>query len=175
MKFLPTRVPGAYLIEIEPRSDERGFFARTFCRREFAAHGLPTDYVQQSVSYNVRARTLRGLHYQAAPHLEPKIVRCTQGAVFDVIVDVRPDSEARGRWVGVELSAENRRALYVPGGVAHGFLTLAPDCEVFYQMAEYYHAESARGVRWNDPAFGIDWPATPEVISERDASYPDFV
>lgn len=174
MKFAPTSIPGAFLIEMEPRQDERGFFARSFCREEFLAHGLNPDIAQCNVSLNPRKGTLRGLHYQAAPHAEAKLVRCTQGALYDVIVDLRPKSPAFCRWFGVELTAANRRMLYAPEGVAHGFITLAPDTEVFYQMSRPYQPEAARGVRWNDPAFAIAWPERPMVISEKDRTLPDF-
>ncbi|HEX7043444.1 MAG TPA: dTDP-4-dehydrorhamnose 3,5-epimerase [Burkholderiales bacterium] len=174
MKFTPLPLPGAYLIEPEPVYDARGMFARVWCRREFEAHGLSTVTEQCSVSFNPKRGTLRGLHYQAPPHEEVKLVRCTRGAVYDVVLDLRPGSPAFGRWFGIELTAENRRMLYIPEGVAHGFLTRRPGTEVYYQMSAAYVAEAARGVRWNDPAFGIAWPGPVEVISERDASYPDF-
>ncbi|MFL6623402.1 MAG: dTDP-4-dehydrorhamnose 3,5-epimerase [Sulfurifustaceae bacterium] len=174
MKFTETPIAGAVVIDLEPICDERGFFARAWCRDEFTAHGLDAAIAQCSVSFNGRRRTLRGLHYQAAPHEEVKIVRCTQGAIYDVIVDLRPRSATYTHWFGVELSAANRRMLYVPKGVAHGFLTLVDAAEVHYQISDRYVAEAARGVRWNDPRFGIDWPQRPEVISERDRTYPDF-
>jgi dTDP-4-dehydrorhamnose 3,5-epimerase len=172
--FVETRLPGAYLVEIERHDDERGFFARTFCEREFASHGLLTHYPQCNLSYNVSAHTLRGMHYQAAPHQEVKLVRCVAGAIHDVIVDLRPGSPTRLRWIGVDLDAARRRALYVPAGFAHGFLTLSGGAEVFYQMGHFYEPEAARGFRWDDPAFGIEWPVRPAVISERDRSYPEF-
>ncbi len=174
MKLFPTDLPGAWRVEIEPLGDERGFFARTFCRREFGAAGLATELAQCSLSFNPRTGTLRGLHYQAAPHEEAKLVRVTRGSVWDVIVDLRPDSAAYRRWFGLTLSADNRAALYVPPGLAHGFLTLEPETEVLYQISEFHHPESARGVRWDDPAFAIAWPAAPQVIGERDRGYPDF-
>ena len=174
MVFTETGLAGAFVVDIQPSGDERGFFARSWCRAEFDAHGLDAGLVQCSVSRSRMRRTLRGLHYQADPHGEVKLVRCTMGAVFDVIVDVREDSPTRGRYFAATLTADNHRAMYVPKGVAHGFLTLVNDCEVYYQMSEVYHPEASRGVRWNDPAFGIAWPETPVVISERDASYPDF-
>ena len=174
MIFRATSLAGAYVIEAERLEDERGFFARSFCRREFEAQGLVPDLVQCNISFNRRRGTLRGLHYQAAPHEEPKLVRCTLGRVHDVIVDLRPESETFKKHLAVTLSSENRTMLYVPAGLAHGFLTLEDDSEVFYQMAQFYHPASARGVRWDDPAFGIEWPAEPTVISERDRSYPDF-
>ena len=172
MKFLPTALPGVLLVDIEAIEDERGFFARSFCREEFAAHGLTPDLVQCSVSWNRRKGTLRGMHFQAPPHEETKLVRCTSGAIFDVVVDLRADSAARHQWVGVELSAANRRAVYIPPGCAHGFQTLSDDSEVFYQMSEYYHAESARGVRFDDPAFGIAWPIANPIVSARDRGLP---
>ncbi len=174
MIFRATSLAGAYVIEGERLEDERGFFARSFCRREFEAQGLVPDLVQCNISFNRRRGTLRGLHYQAAPHEEPKLVRCTLGRVHDVTVDLRPESETFKKHLAVTLSSENRTMLYVPAGLAHGFLTLEDDSEVFYQMAQFYHPTSARGVRWDDPAFGIEWPAEPTVISERDRSYPDF-
>lgn len=174
MIFTPTPIPGAWIVDIEPREDARGFFARSWCREEFSRHGLDARLVQCSISFNRRRHTLRGMHYQAEPHQEPKLVRCTRGRMWDVVLDLRRDSPAFRRWHGVELTAENRRALFVPAGCAHGFLTLEDNVEVLYQMGEFYHPESARGVRWNDPAFGIAWPADAPLLSERDASYPDF-
>ncbi|HEY6779383.1 MAG TPA: dTDP-4-dehydrorhamnose 3,5-epimerase, partial [Thermoleophilaceae bacterium] len=156
--------------------DSRGFFARTFDRREWQAHGLDPAVVQCNLSYNARAGTLRGMHFQAAPHGEPKLVRCTRGAIYDVVVDLRPDSPTLGRWFGIELTAANGRALYVPVDFAHGFQTLADETEVLYMMGHEYVPEASRGVRWNDPAFGIDWPEPPSgtrTISARDAGYPD--
>lgn len=175
MRFVPTELPGVYVIEPQPHVDERGFFARTWCRDAFAAAGLHADWVQCNVSYNRRAGTLRGMHWQAPPHEEVKLVRCTAGAAYDVVLDLRPDSPTFKRWVAVELTATNRRAVYVPAGCAHGFQTLVDDTELFYQMGARYHPESARGVRWDDPAFGIVWPPCAQrVISARDRSYPDF-
>jgi dTDP-4-dehydrorhamnose 3,5-epimerase len=162
------------VIELEKLGDERGFFARSFCTEVFAAHGLPGRFPQANISFNKDKGTLRGMHYQAEPRPEPKVVRCTRGAIFDVAVDLRPDSPGYRRWTGHELTADNHRALYVPPGCAHGFLTLADDCEVHYLMGEAYHPDLARGVRWNDPAFAIDWPLEPAVISPRDAGYSDF-
>lgn len=163
---------GLCLVEPERRTDPRGFFARTFCEKEFAAAGLPSRFPQCNVSYNRARGSLRGLHYQARPHPEGKLVRCTRGAIFDVAVDIRPESPTFCRWAGVELSAENRLALYIPPGFAHGFQTLGDDCEVFYQMSEPYHQDLARGLRWNDPAFGIAWPIPEPAMSERDAALP---
>lgn len=174
MRFTETPLPGAYLIELEPHADERGFFARSFCQHEFEAQGLSSTVVQCNVSYNKHPGTLRGMHYQAAPHAEVRVVRVTAGAIYDVIVDLRADSPCRFKWYGVELSAENRAALYVPEGFAHGFLTLTAGAEVFYLMSAFYEPDAARGVRWDDPQFSIEWPAQPVVISDRDRSYPDF-
>ncbi len=174
MRFTELSLAGAFLIDMEPRHDERGLFARAWCRREFEAHGLSTVIEQCNVSFNSKCGTLRGLHYQVAPHEEIKLIRCTRGAIYDVIVDLRPVSATFGRWFGTELTAENRRMLYIPQGMAHGFLTLRPDTEVYYQISVPYVAPAARGVRWDDPAFGIVWPGPVEVISERDRTFPDF-
>jgi dTDP-4-dehydrorhamnose 3,5-epimerase len=165
---------GAFTIEPERVVDERGYFARIFCAEEFARLGLRPDVSQSSVSYNAVAGTLRGMHWQALPHGECKLVRCVRGAVWDVIVDVRPGSDTYRQWWSVELSAANGTMLYVPEGVAHGFLTLARASEVMYQMSDPYVPEAARGVRWDDPAFGIAWPSAPAVMSDRDRTYPDF-
>jgi dTDP-4-dehydrorhamnose 3,5-epimerase len=172
MIFTETALAGAYAIDLHPIKDERGFFARSFCADEFTARGLPARMPQSSVSYNHHRGTLRGLHFQAAPHAEEKLVRCTAGAIFDVIVDLREGSPTRHRWVGFELSAENRRALFVPKDFAHGFLTLSDRSEVLYMISVPYAAGFERGVRWNDPAFGIDWPLEPLHIAARDAAYP---
>jgi dTDP-4-dehydrorhamnose 3,5-epimerase len=176
MRFVETRIAGAWLIELDLIGDERGWFARTFDAQEFAARGMDPTVVQCNASYNPRRDTIRGLHYQADPHGEPKLVRCVRGAIFDVGVDLRADSPTCCRWHGVALSADNHHALYLPPGVAHGFQTLTDDVEVSYQMGHEYVAQAARGVRWNDQAFGIDWPdpAGERVISERDLSFPDF-
>jgi len=174
MTFHETRIPGVFEIHLEPSQDERGYFARTWCSKEFQSHGLNPALVQCSVSFNKRKGTLRGLHYQAAPFQECKLIRCTRGAIHDVVVDLRSQSPAFKRWFAAELTPDNRRMMYVPVGCAHGFLTLEDDSEIFYQMSEVYDAGSARGVRWDDPAFGIDWPASVQVISERDRTYPDF-
>jgi dTDP-4-dehydrorhamnose 3,5-epimerase len=170
--FTETELPGAFVIDPCPIEDERGFFARSFCAEEFAAHGLPVHMPQSSVSYNRHRGTLRGLHFQAAPHTEEKLVRCTAGAIYDVIVDLREGSPTHHRWLGFELSAENRRALFVPRDIAHGFLTLADHTEVLYMISVPYAAGFERGVRWNDPAFGIRWPFEPVHIAARDAAYP---
>jgi len=174
MIFTETPLKGAYVIDPERLADERGFFARTWCRREFEAHGLNTALAQCSVSFNQKTGTLRGMHYQAAPHAEHKLVRCTAGIIYDVIVDLRPGSGTFRHWFAAELSADNRRMLYIPEGLAHGFLTLADNTEVFYQISEYYVPEGARGVRWNDPAFAISWPVQPRIVSQRDSAYADF-
>jgi dTDP-4-dehydrorhamnose 3,5-epimerase len=174
MKFTPTDLAGAWLVDVEPAADERGFFARTWCRREFAEHGIDCDFVQASVSYNRSAGTLRGMHFQRAPHDETKLVRCVRGAIHDVIVDIRPGSATYGRWIGVELSAENRRGLLVPQGFAHGFLTLADDTEVFYQISAYYTPGHAGGLRYDDPALAIEWPIEATVIADKDRRWPDF-
>lgn len=174
MIFRDTGIDGAWLIEAERLEDERGFFARTWDAKEFEERALNPALAQCSISYNGVRGTLRGLHYQAAPYEEAKLVRCTAGAIFDVVVDLRTDSSTFRGWFGTELSAENRLALYIPEGCAHGFLTLADGCEVHYQISQVYVPDSARGVRWNDPAFGIIWPDEVAVINERDASYPDF-
>ena len=174
MFFSETALKGAFVIEPERHEDFRGFFARTFCRREFAEHGLEPDVEQSSISFNPRIGTLRGMHYQAAPCEEVKLVRCTMGRIYDVIIDLRPDSSTHRKHFAVELSAENRKMLYIPRGFAHGFQTLEDNAEVLYQMSDTYSPEHARGVRWNDPAFGIAWPAAERIIHERDQSYPDF-
>ena len=175
MILRPTKLAGAVVAEPEPLADERGFFARTFSRDEFAAAGLDGDVAQCSVSFNAAAGTLRGLHYQAAPHAESKLVRCTQGAIYDVIVDLRPESPTYCDWVAIELSATNRLGLFVPRGLAHGFQTLTPAAEVHYQISVRYEPNAARGVRWNDPRFGIEWPPAERIISARDRAFPDFV
>jgi len=173
--FHETEIPGAFAIDLERRDDDRGFFARAWCAEEFAAQGLSTRLVQANISFNASAGTLRGMHFQRAPHEEAKLVRCTRGALFDAIVDLRTDSPAYKRWFGVELTAENRRALYVPEGCAHGYQTLVDATEVFYLVSEAYAPESEAGVLWDDPAFGIAWPpAEARIISPKDASWPAF-
>ncbi len=174
MIFAPTKLAGAVVIDLERREDERGFFARSFCRREFEEHHLDPCVAQCNISFNVRRGSLRGMHWQAAPYGEAKLVRVTRGEIWDVVIDLRPESPSYAQWFGVELTAENRRALYVPDGFAHGFQTLVPDTEVFYQMSTPYAPDAQRGLRWNDPAFGITWPIEPPFMSERDATYPDF-
>lgn len=174
MKFAETPVRGVWIIDLELRQDERGFFARSFCRREFAERGIDFDIVQCNVSHSGRRGTLRGMHWQRRPHEEAKIVRVVRGAVWDVALDLRADSPTYKRHVGVELTAESRRMIHVPQGCAHGFLTLADDTEVEYLMSEYFVADAARGLRWDDPAFGLAWPEAVRVISARDRSYPDY-
>jgi dTDP-4-dehydrorhamnose 3,5-epimerase len=169
-----TRLKDAFIIELERHLDQRGFFARTFCEREFESHGLNPKLVQCSISFNTRKGTLRGLHYQAVPHAEAKLVRCTKGAIYDVVVDLRPHSSTFKEWIAVVLTGEKRNMVYVPEGCAHGFLTLEDKSEVFYQMSQFYDAESSRGVRWDDPAFQITWPGKVQVISERDRTYPNI-
>ena len=175
MIFTETKLPGAFVIEPEKHADERGFFARTFCEKEFKARGLNSRVAQCNVSYNKRKGTLRGMHFQAAPFAEAKLVCCTAGSIYDVIIDLRPSSSTFKQYFAVELSAKNWKMLYIPEEFAHGFQTLEDDTEVFYQMAQCYSAEHARGVRWNDPAFGINWPSGERIIIERDQKYPDFV
>ena len=174
MIFSPTNLPGAYVIEQERHEDSRGFFARTFCKNEFASHGLVSEAVQCSVSFSPRKWTLRGMHYQVAPFEEVKLVRCSRGAIHDVIIDLRRDSPAFKKQFAIELDEQNGRMLYIPHGCAHGFQTLRDDTEVCYQMSQFYSPEHARGVRWNDPAFDIDWPQLNPIMSERDSKYPDF-
>jgi dTDP-4-dehydrorhamnose 3,5-epimerase len=173
MKFSPGQLSGSYLIEAERRHDERGYFARVWCEREYLAHGLDPRIVQCSVSYNEKKGTLRGMHYQLPPSAETKVVRCVRGALYDVIVDLRPRSKTFLQWMGVELTAENGRMLYIPKGFAHGFQTLAAGTEVSYQMSEFYTPEAAGGFRWDDPLVGIQWPPDERIISERDRGYPD--
>ena len=174
MKISPLSIQGGALIEIEQLGDERGFFARSYCQQELSDAGIELNIVQSNLSQNVSAGTLRGMHYQAEPHPDPKLVSCIQGSIFDVIVDIRTGSDTYLNWYGVELSAECHNALFVPPGCAHGFITLTDNAIVHYQMGETFVPDLARGVRWDDPAFGIEWPHQPEVISERDATYPDF-
>jgi dTDP-4-dehydrorhamnose 3,5-epimerase len=172
--FLETKIHGLFEILPEAKADQRGFFARTWCEREFESHGLNPRLVQCNISFNTRKGTLRGVHYQETPYAEAKLVRCTSGAIYDVVVDLRRGSPTFKDWVGVTLTAENRKALYVPEGCGHGFLTLQDGVEVFYQMSEFFVEQASRGVRWNDPAFGIAWPGDVQVISDRDRTYPDF-
>jgi dTDP-4-dehydrorhamnose 3,5-epimerase len=175
MIFTETGLPGVFLIEPTRFEDERGFIAPSFSQREFEAHGLTSCFVENNISYNRRRGTLRGLHFQTAPHGQAKLVRCTRGSIFDVAVDLRRDSPTFGKWTGATLSAENRLLMHLPGDMAHGFQTLEDDTEVFYQVGEFYHPEASAGLRWNDPAFEIQWPiADAPIVIERDASYPDF-
>ena len=174
MIFRPTPLGGAYVLELEPHADQRGFFARSFCRKELAEHGIDFSIAQCNISHNARRGTLRGMHFQAAPAAEAKLVRCTAGAIWDVIVDLRADSPTHLRWFAEELSAGNRRTLYVPVGFAHGFESLTDDAEVLYLMSEFFSPEHARGARWDDPAFGIRWPMAPTAMSEKDRGYPHW-
>lgn len=174
MRFTETVLPGSFVIDIEPIEDERGFFARRWSRQEFEERGLNVNIAQCSVSFNWKRGTLRGLHYQSKPHEETKVVWCIAGAIYDVILDLRPDSPTYKKWVAVHLTAANRKMLYIPEGFAHGFQTLEDDTEVLYQISESYRPESARGLRWNDPAFQIDWPLPERVMSERDLNFPDY-
>jgi len=172
MKFSRTSLPSVWLIELEPREDERGFLARTFCENEFADHGLNIRWPQCNLTLTRKRGMLRGMHFQAEPKPEIKLIRCAVGAVFDVLVDVRRDSPTFGRWEGFDLTGENHRTLYVPGGIAHGFQCMADNSEVFYQMSEVYFQELARGIRWNDPRVGIPWPLPNPILSERDRNLP---
>jgi dTDP-4-dehydrorhamnose 3,5-epimerase len=173
--FEQTRLEGAFLVDLERREDERGFFARTWCADEFADHGLVNSVAQANVSWNAKQGTLRGMHFQHPPHAETKLVRCTRGAIYDVIVDLRSDSETYKQWLGVELTDENRRGLFVPEGFAHGYQTLVPDSEIIYQVSAAYAPQAEGGVRWDDPAFGIEWPdAGNALLSDKDRSWPDF-
>jgi dTDP-4-dehydrorhamnose 3,5-epimerase len=172
MTFRETALAGVWIVEPEPRADERGFFARTWCRREFAARGLDPTLAQCSVSLTKRRGTVRGMHLQIPPHGEAKLVRCTRGAIHDVALDARRGSPTFGRWVAAELTADNHRMLYVPEGVAHGFQTLTDDAEVFYQISEFHHPESERGIRWDDATVGIAWPVADVTVSPRDAELP---
>ena len=176
MRFTPTDLPDAVIIDLEPIEDARGFFARAWDERELAENGLETRIAQCNVSFNKRKGTLRGMHLQRPPYEEVKLIRCVRGSLFDVIIDVRPESASYKRWTGVELSAHNRRMLYVPRGFAHGFQTLEDDTETFYMVSEFYVPGAEEGLRWNDPAFGIEWPlGEPSEISDKDRDWPDFV
>lgn len=175
MKFTETQLKEAYVIELEPIQDDRGFFARSWCHQEFTQKGLNPSLVQCNISFNRTKGTLRGMHYQAKPHEEAKLVRCTMGAIYDVIVDIRPESSTFKQWVAVELTAENRKMLYIPEGFAHGFQTLEDNTEVFYQMSQFYQRDSARGIRWDDPNLEISWPEVDRrIISDKDLNYPRF-
>jgi dTDP-4-dehydrorhamnose 3,5-epimerase len=173
--FTPLPLRGAMLVDLERSEDARGYFARAWCEREFRAAGLNSRLVQASVSYNRRRGTLRGMHYQLAPHAEDKLVRCIQGAVWDVIIDLRPGSPTYLQHRGVELTAARGRALYVPQGFAHGFQSLVDETQLFYQMSQFHEPGAARGIRWDDPLFAIDWPERPPILNQRDATYPDYV
>jgi len=175
MIFKETKLKGAYIIELEPLEDERGFFARSFCQKEFEEHGLNPRIAQCNISYNKKRGTLRGMHYQVAPYEEAKLVSCIRGAIYDVIIDLRADSTSYCKWFAVELSAENYKLLYIPEGFAHGFQTLEDNTVVFYQMSEFYYPECARGVRWDDPAFGIEWPLQNPILADKDKTFNDFV
>jgi dTDP-4-dehydrorhamnose 3,5-epimerase len=174
MNFIQTELAGATIVEPQRREDARGWFARVYCEREFAEHGLPPRVAQTNMSLTRRRGTLRGMHYQAAPHAEDKLVRCVQGAIWDAIVDLRADSPTFRKWIGVELSADNGRMLLVPKGFAHGFVTLTEDCAVTYQVSEFYTPAAERGLRWNDPAIGIRWPVEVVDLSDKDRNWPDF-
>jgi dTDP-4-dehydrorhamnose 3,5-epimerase len=174
MKFIQTPLQNAFIIEPELLEDERGFFSRTFCRKEFEAFGLNPKMVQCNISFNKKKGTLRGMHYQESPYQEAKLVRCTMGGIYDVILDIRPDSATFKRWFVVELTSENHRMIYIPEGFAHGFQTLYDNTEVFYQMSEFYHSEYSSGIRWDDPTFEIEWPHGERIISEKDLQYPDY-
>ena len=174
MKFTETKIPGVFVIELERHEDDRGWFARAWCREEFAAHGLPTDLAQCNLSHNTQRGTVRGMHFQTASHSEAKLVRCVAGAVHDVALDLRPESPTFKLSFATELSAENGRALFLPEGIAHGFQTLTDDATLFYQMSTPYAPEAASGVRWNDAAFQIEWPIADLIVGERDLAFPDF-
>lgn len=176
MIFKKTVLNNALIIEPERIEDERGYFARAWCKKEFEEHGLATDLVQSNISFNKRSGTLRGMHYQAAPFEEIKLVRCTKGAIYDVIIDLNSDSSTFKQWIGVELTEDNNKMLYIPRGFAHGYQTLVNETEVYYQVSEFYSPKSERGIRWNDALFGIDWPEAHErTISDKDRNWPDFV
>jgi len=174
MIFSETKLKGAYTIEIEKLKDNRGFFARAWCRKEFAGHGLTSRVVQTNISFNIKKGTLRGMHYQIAPYEESKLVRCTAGAIYDVIIDLRPDCPTYLQWVGVELTADNHKMLFVPENFAHGFQTLQDNTEVTYQVTQFYTPGSERGIRWDDKAINIEWPEDAAVISDKDKNWPDF-
>lgn len=174
MRYTETPIDGVLVVDVEPVEDHRGFFARTYCEEEFRRRGLETHFAQSSIAFSVRKGTLRGMHYQRDPHAEVKLVRCTRGGVYDVVIDLRPHSPTFRHWFAAELTAANRRMLYVPKGLAHGYLTLEDETEIAYQMSAPYHPEAAAGVRFDDPAFGVHWPHEVTVIAERDRTYPDF-
>jgi dTDP-4-dehydrorhamnose 3,5-epimerase len=174
MKFTETKLKGAFVVEIEKLTDDRGFFARSWCQKEFEAHGLTSRVVQSNVSFNRKKGTLRGMHYQIAPFQESKLIRCTRGAIYDVIIDLRPDSFTYKQWIGVELTANNFTLFFVPEDFAHGFITLMDDTEITYQVSQFYTPGSEKGIRFNDPAFNIQWPLDVSVISDKDCGWPDF-
>jgi dTDP-4-dehydrorhamnose 3,5-epimerase len=175
MIFRETKLQGAFIVEVQRLEDDRGFFGRSFCRHEFVGRGLNPEVAQCNISFNRDAGTLRGMHYQVTPHAEAKLVRCVRGSVYDVIVDLRQESPTFRQWISLELTENNRWMLYIPEGFAHGFQTLVDNTEIFYQMSKFYNPESARGVRWNDPAFGIQWPAKDRaILSDRDRDWPDY-
>lgn len=174
MKFSQTKLSGAYVVELEKREDSRGFFARTFCANEMTEHGLESKIVQTNMSRTMKKGTVRGMHFQTTPHQETKLVRCTRGSIYDVIIDIRPDSPTYKQWFGVELSAQNHTMLFVPRDFAHGFITLEDDCEVMYEVSEFYSPGFEGGIRYNDPAINIEWPIPVSDVSEKDASHPDF-
>jgi dTDP-4-dehydrorhamnose 3,5-epimerase len=174
MIFIETKLKGAYIIKIEKIEDQRGFFARTWCQKEFEAHGLVAHVAQGNLSFNQKKGTLRGMHYQIAPCEETKLVQCLRGAIYDVIIDLRPNSPTYKQWIGAEITAENHKMLYIPKGFAHGFITLADETEVSYLISEFYAPEYARGVRYNDPTFGVEWPIEVRVISDKDKHWADY-
>ena len=175
MKFTETKLKGAFIVEIEKLTDDRGFFARAWCRKEFEAHGLTSAVVQANVSFNRKRGTLRGMHYQIAPFQESKLIRCTRGAIYDVIIDLRPESPTYKKWIGVELTADNYTLFFVPEDFSHGFITLMDDTEITYQVSQFYTPGSEKGIRFNDPTFNIQWPLEVSVISDKDSNWPDFV
>jgi dTDP-4-dehydrorhamnose 3,5-epimerase len=175
MKFTETKLKGAFIVEIEKLTDDRGFFGRSWCRKEFEAYGLTSRVVQTNVSFNRKKATLRGMHYQIAPHQESKLIRCTRGAIYDVIIDLRSELPTYKQWVGVELTADNYSMLFVPEGFSHGFMTLMDNTEITYQVSEFYTPGSEKGIRFNDPTFRIRWPLEVSVISDKDRTWPDFV
>ena len=174
MKFIETPLKGAYIIELDKRGDERGFFARTFCKKEFVDVGLNNEIAQINNSLSADKGTLRGMHYQLHPKAEDKIIRCISGEIFDVIIDLRQDSQTYCKWYGIELNSENRKMIYIPQGFAHGFISLKENTEIFYLVTEFYSPELERGIRWNDPKFNIHWPIEPHIISDKDNNHPDF-
>jgi dTDP-4-dehydrorhamnose 3,5-epimerase len=174
MKLIKIEIPGVYLVNLNLHKDDRGYFARTYCENEFKAANIQTGFVQCNISFNKKRGTLRGMHYQDHPHWEAKLIRCTHGKIFDVIIDLRKDSSTYGQSFSVELSSENKKGIYIPKGIAHGFQTLEDDTEVFYQMSEFYYPDLGKGIRWNDPIFKIRWPLPGPILSERDQLYEDF-